>query len=554
MLEAASLQKRRKEALMQNAVVAVDVGTGSARAGVFTPAGHLLGAGRHDIALWKEGADLAEQSSADIWRAVRAAVRGALAACGPVTVAGLGFDATCSLVVADRAGAPVPVSPSGAPERDIIVWMDHRAVAETAAINATGHRLLRHVGGAMSPEMQLPKLLWLKRHLPRSWSRAARFFDLGDWLTWRASGSDSRSLCTTVCKWGYDGRAGAWDESLLRDAGLAELAADAFARIGPRVLPLGSAAGALSPAAAAELGLPAGIPVATAAIDAHAGGIGTLGAARGGALDDKDLGRRLALIGGTSSCHMAVSPEPRFIAGVWGPYFGAMVPGMWLTEGGQSATGALIDHVLATHPAHTRFAAAGGSVYERINAHLETMAAGQPLARLTRGLHVLPYFHGNRSPRADASLRGAVHGLTLGAGPDDLALLYLATIQAIAAGTRHIIAALNDNGYAIDTILASGGGTRNKVFLAAHADATCCPVVLPEEPEAVLLGAAVLATAAAGLHADVRAAMAAMTRPGRVITPDPGLAGYYARRQQVFLRMGEDQLAYRAIMNGSGPA
>ena len=60
------------------------------------------------------------------------------------------------------------------------------------------------------------------------------------------------------------------------------------------------------------------------------------------AVDDAALGRRLALVGGTSSCHMAASPEPRFIAGVWGPYFGAMVPGLWLTEGGQSATGALI--------------------------------------------------------------------------------------------------------------------------------------------------------------------------------------------------------------------
>lgn len=533
---------------MQNAVVAVDVGTGSARAGIFDPAGHLLGQGRHDTAMWREGHDVAEQSSVDIWRAVCQAVRDALAAAPPVAVAGLGFDATCSLVVADAGGRPVSISLTDRPERDIIVWMDHRATAETSAINATGHRLLRHVGGAMSPEMQLPKLLWLKHHLPETWARAARFFDLGDWLTWRATGSDSRSLCTTVCKWGLDGPAGHWDETLLRAAGLADLAADAFTSIGTRVLPLGSAAGALSPSAAAELGLPAGIPVATAAIDAHAGGIGTVGATRAGPVDDAAFARRMALVGGTSSCHMAVSPEPRFIAGVWGPYWGAMVPGMWLTEGGQSATGALVDHVLTTHPACVHFVAAGGSVYDRVNAHLETMAAGRPMALLTQDLHVLPYFHGNRSPRADATLRGAVHGLSLGAGPDELALLYLATVQAIAAGTRHIIAALNERGYAIDTIFASGGGTKNPVFLAAHADATGCAVVLPEEAEAVLLGTAVLAATAAGLHPGVRVAMAAMTRPGRVVAPDPALADHYARRHAVFLRMGEDQLAYRAMM------
>ena len=67
---------------------------------------------------------------------------------------------------------------------------------------------------------------------------------------------------------------------------------------------------------------------------------------------------RVALIGGTSSCHMAVSPEPRFVPGVWGPYFSAMVPGWWLNEGGQSATGALLDHVVGTHPARVEAAAA----------------------------------------------------------------------------------------------------------------------------------------------------------------------------------------------------
>lgn len=58
----------------------------------------------------------------------------------------------------------------------------------------------------------------------------------------------------------------------------------------------------------------------------------------------------LGLICGTSSCHMAISPQPLFVPGVWGPYFSAVVPGMWLSEGGQSATGKLLDHIVDTHP------------------------------------------------------------------------------------------------------------------------------------------------------------------------------------------------------------
>lgn len=66
-----------------------------------------------------------------------------------------------------------------------------------------------------------------------------------------------------------------------------------------------------------------------------------------------DFNTRLALIGGTSSCHMAVSKNARFIDGIWGAYYSAMIPGYWLNEGGQSATGALIDHMITSHPQYS---------------------------------------------------------------------------------------------------------------------------------------------------------------------------------------------------------
>ena len=193
----------------------------------------------------------------------------------------------------------------------------------------------------------------------------------------------------------------------------------------------------------------------------------------------------------------------------------------------------------------------GGSIFDILNGRLDRLAGAGQLAHpsmLTAGLHVDPDFHGNRSPRADASLRGAISGLSLSAGPDDLARLYLATIQAIAYGTRHIVETLNRTGYRIDTILASGGFTKNPVFLREHADATGCRIILPEEPEAVLLGAAILGAVAGGAYASVPDGMAAMTRAGRIIEPDPALRAFHDRKYAVFTRMGEDQLAYRALM------
>ena len=74
--------------------------------------------------------------------------------------------------------------------------MDHRAIAEAREINETQDDVLRYVGGSISPEMEMPKLLWLKRHLRASFDAAGHFFDLADYLSFRATGSLARSMCT----------------------------------------------------------------------------------------------------------------------------------------------------------------------------------------------------------------------------------------------------------------------------------------------------------------------------------------------------------------------
>lgn len=545
-------------------VIGVDVGTGSARAGIFARDGSLLGKGEHPIGLWRSGTDFVEQSSADIWAAVIAAVAEAKRVVGQCTVRGIGFDATCSLVVVGAAGAPLSLAlddaaGGGDPVRDVIVWMDHRARAEADEINETRHPVLRYLGGRISPEMQTPKLLWLSRHRPKTFARACHFFDLPDFLTWRATGACSRSLCSLSCKWTYLGHQRRWDETYFRTVGLGVLAEEGFRRIGTEVRAPGAPAGTgLSEGAAAELGLPARTAVGTSAIDAHSGGIGLIGAASEESPPGySEIYRRLALIGGTSSCHMAVSAEPRIVPGVWGPYSDAMLPGLWLNEGGQSATGALIDHLVTTHAAYPALIAearrSGRSIYELLNARLEGLARGEDPTRLACGLHVYPDFHGNRSPRADPSLTGMIAGLTMAFGPDDLARLYLAAIQAVAYGTRHIIETMNGAGYAIEFVLASGGSSRNPLFLRTHADALGMPLALGREPEAVLLGAAILGAVAGGVYPGIWAAMAAMSQVGQVVRPAAGAVGrYHDAKYAVFQRLYADQMAYRALMEGSG--
>jgi len=286
----------------------IDVGTGSARAGVFDAAGRMLASAKHDIAVWKEPGDFVEQSSADIWRAVTTCVRQAVADSGvkPETIAGVGFDATCSLVVLGEDGAPLTVSRSGDPDRNIIVWMDHRALDQTRRINQTHDEVLNYVGGVISPEMETPKLLWLAEHLPATFDAAWQFMDLADFLTWRSTGSLARSVCTVTCKWTYLAHENRWDEGYFRKIGLGALADESFARIGVEIVPGGTALGqGLTASVAEEWGLPEGTPVGAGLIDAHAGGLGTVGArgADGNALN------RMAYVFGTSACTMSTTAE-----------------------------------------------------------------------------------------------------------------------------------------------------------------------------------------------------------------------------------------------------
>jgi len=520
-------------------VIGVDVGTGSARAGIFELTGRMVSSAKHDITLFRASGSIVEQSSAEIWSAVCDAVKGALsqAAVPPDRIAGIGFDATCSLVVLGSGGQSLPVGPSEHAERDTIVWMDHRAVTQAQRINATDHEVLKYVGGRISPEMETPKLLWLLENKPEVFAAAWQFFDLTDFLTWRATGDLSRSTCTVTCKWTYLAHERRWDESYFRTVGLGVLADEAFARIGQNVVDPGTPLGAgLTAAAAAALGLQVGTPVATGVIDAHAGGIGTVGA-------DGHAESCLAYVFGTSSCTMTTTRRPVFVPGVWGPYFSAMVPDAWLNEGGQSVAGAAIEHLLSMHPAapdaRRRAHDAGQSLPELL-AGLATEAAASlsDAVALVDGLHVVPEFLGNRAPLADPQARAVIAGLGMDDDLESLIALYVAGLCGIGYGLRQIIEAQADAGAPIERVVISGGAGRSDLVRQLLADATGKAVLATRAEEPVMLGAAMLGAVAGRLFDGVQSAMAGMSQISRRHEPAGGtVAACHEARFRAFKQL-----------------
>lgn len=525
---------------MDRVVCAVDVGTRSARAGLFSASGVLLGRAEHPILLHQPCYPHAEHESEDIWRAVCAAVRAARAQAGvdSEAVVGIAFDATCSLVVLDREGHPLSVSATGEAGHDTVVWLDHRALAEADECSATGDRVLDFSGGTISPEMAIAKLMWLKRHLPHVWARTGYLFDLADFLSWKASGSLARSQCTLTCKWTYLAHeAGGWQRGFLARIGLDDLIERGS--LPESASPVGASLGPLTEAAATDLGLTRNCSVAVGLIDAFAGALGVLGPH---ALTDRSNGH-MALIAGTSSCVMSMSAEAKSVRGYWGPYFGVALPGFWVTEGGQSATGALLDHVVRVH------GAGGEPTPQRHRAILERIAvlrAEQGEAFACR-LNVLPDFLGNRSPLADPAALGVISGLSLDPSFDALCALYWRTCVAIAMGVRQIIEGFEASGAPVRTLHVTGGHTRNRLLMQLYADTTGCTIIEPQVDEGVLLGTAMAAACGAGVFADLPAACLAMQRDTRTLEPDPAAVPHRARDYRIFLEMQRQRQVLEAM-------
>lgn len=595
----------------------IDVGTGSARAALVDATGKLIASHSQDTKTWRDPADarIFEQSTADIFGAICRCVHAVMKESGinKEDVKGIGFDATCSLAVVNDQGEPICVS-SGKDkcgqlgERNIVLWADHRAEEEANLINESGSLVLEYVGGAMSLEMEIPKILWLKKHMSKEAFDKCMFFDLPDYLTYLVTGSLARSSCSLVCKCSYippgaTPAAQGWNTEFFKTVGLEDMVNNGYTQLGGAlgqntslVLTAGMPVGqGLTASAASQLGLIEGIPVGSAVIDAYAGWIGTVAARHyqhgnsSGKLSTvptmQESQTRLAAVAGTSTCHLIQTPSGKFVPGVWGPYKNALFPNWWVNEGGQSSTGQLIDFVITTHPAYAELqelAKKGSKPIHAILAErlevLKKEAGLDSLTRLTKDIHFYPDLHGNRSPLADPQMRGSIMGLSLDSSISDLALKFNVTLEAIALQTRHILDEMRTHGHDIRSMYISGGQAKNLPLMQLFADVCEVPVVLPNNHTAsVVLGSAMLGKFAAEVTDDMKSRgmvsgftsqvevdkecerlgerlweiMADMTQPGQMVSPSSSAANLklLEAKYKIFRESIEIQRRWRAMMD-----
>lgn len=268
---------------------------------------------------------------------------------------------------------------------------------------------------------------------------------------------------------------------------------------------------------------------------------------------------------------MGLADSARFVSGVWGPYRDAVIPGMWLSEAGLSSAGSCIDYVVSSHPYGNKLILECGraETIKKLNEYILAKCSPDGHRSFTADIHVLPYFLGNRSPRADPSLLGGIIGLSLDESIESLAKVYLATIQAICYATLHIIETMNNSGFELNELVVSGGLGQNEIFVQELADATLMKVRTPFEHEAaVALGAAMLGAAACSHFDSITgelaiavtqrlddlvhiAAMKAMGAISRELLPRREFRQFHSNKYAVFHKMYADFQSYRNIM-GAG--
>lgn len=482
-------------------LIGIDLGTESARAGVFDLDGRCVAAEAKPYGLEHPHPGWAEQDPDEWWAALVGAVTGAMSASGVGgdAIAGVSVDATtCTVAALDDSGRHL---------RPAIMWMDVRASDQARRIGDSEHPARKYNGGGpVSAEWLPSKLLWLKEREPDTYRKARFLVDAPDWATYRLTGRMTANINTAAVRGYHDRDNGGWPVSLYQEIGLE----DVFDKLPSEVLDLGAPVEGLSRAAASELGLRAGTPVAQGGGDAWVGQIG-LGVVTPG---------RMALITGSSHVLIGQSDQPVSGEGFFGAFTDAVIPGQYTVEGGQVSTGSVLKWFKDNYCPGVEEEAErrGVSPYDLLNEQAASLAPG------SEGLIVNEYWQGNRTPYTDPLARGIIWGLSLHHTP---AHVYRAIQEGVCYGTAHILRAMRAAGVEVGRMVAAGGFTNSPHIMQMHADVSGVPITLTEVGDAVILGDAILAAVGAGLFPTVAEAVDAMVHDAETIEPDPAVHDSY---------------------------
>ncbi len=463
-------------------LMGVDIGTSYSKGVLTTLDGAIVARAdrAHDVSMPHPG--WAEHDADAVWWSDLCAItRELVTAAGSARVRALG--------VSGLGPSFLPLDEADRPLRPAILYgIDTRASLEIDELTERygAERVLERCGAAITSQSVGPKALWVRRHEPETWNRTRRFGMVASYLVLRLTGEYTLDhVSASLCQPLYDIEAREWIPEWAQEVapGL-EL---------PELRWATEPAGVLDAGAAADTGLPAGIPVSVGTIDAWAEAT-SAGVRRPG---------EAMLMYGTALTLVQMLAPFRPLASMWG--CAGALPETWTLAGGVTTSGALTKWVRRL---------VGDVPYETL---LEEAGAIRPGSD---GLLLLPYFSGERNPFYDPDARGVIAGLTLSHGRGHL---YRAVLEGSALGVRHMLEAMAEAGHVPQRLVAVGGGTRGLLWPRIVSDVTGRTQQLPHETIGASYGDAWLAGVAAGLIDEA----SDWARIGASIEPDTATRAAY---------------------------
>jgi xylulokinase len=478
--------------LAGDCVIGLDIGTTSTIGVLVGLPATVRAVASRPTALSSPHSGWAEEDPQEWWRNSCEILRELAAAATDASVSIRG------LCVTGMVPALVLLDDQGEVLRPSIQQSDGRAAAEVAEIAAEIDEaaFLARTGNGINQQLVATKLRWLERHEPEIFACIRTVFGSYDYINWRLTGRRGIEQ-----NWALEaGIVDLSDHSVHEDlVGLTHLRRDAF----PAKHVSHCAFGEVSAAAAAETGLPRGLPVFGGAADHIASALAA------GLVNPGDVLLKFGGAGDIVVASTVARPDRRLFLDYH------LVPGLYAPNGCMAASGSALNWLAA----NLRLTQRDASPHRAFDQLAASVPAGSD------GVLCLPYFLGEKTPIQDPLARGTFTGLSLSHTP---AHLWRALLEAIGLGFRHHIETLDEIGYGAQRFLASDGGSHSRVWMQIVADILQAPVRIIENSHGSAIGAAFVAAVASGGNVAWSDA-ARLSRLGDTILPNLANAAIYDR-------------------------
>ncbi len=538
---------------MTKLLLGIDYGTGGCKVTVLDETGAFVGEASTEYITYHDHPGWSEQEPGDWWTSLKAAL-------DKLRAKGVDLSQVAACSLDGSTHNAVLLDADYKPVRRTIMWTDQRATAECEALRAGwSEKIFSTCYQMPAPTWTLPQMMWLKANEPEALEKTAHVLFVKDYVRYLLTGEAATDYIEAQGTLFFDMAKSAWDADLVQMAGLS------LAKL-PRLISPTDIAGHVTAAAAAETGLPEGMPVVCGTSDSAVEDYGA------GAVEPGDLIIKLATAGNVNSMTAAAHPHPKTLT------YSHVVPGMWysvsatnaaalcmrwlrdtffLPEAGKmikstasqplsgasplsgptalrpqgplsreaalSAEGALspAGALRPEGPLSPAGALRAAGPLNNVFALIDGEASGSPIG--SNGVFFHPYLQGERCPYWDANLRASFTGVSISSTRGDFAR---ALMEGVAFSLRDCYRTLEEMKLPVKRIFLIGGGARSRLWSEIVANVFNCTVAVPTPGDASF-GACLLAGTGIGIFADVKDAVAKCLHIDRTIAPDPAAAAKY---------------------------